>query len=152
MAEKFGAGPFFINENIRLTWGEHRGAPTDFVHSSAYGQWGEVMVECFVQEDDSSNTPYRDMFKPGEEGLHHTAIMVDDMAQAFEYFESNGMPVVTRCGLTDNETANFAFIDARQTFGHMLEIYPRSEGLLGFYQRVREASLGWDGTDPLRDV
>ncbi|MGI9328502.1 MAG: hypothetical protein ACR2PZ_25020, partial [Pseudomonadales bacterium] len=78
MAAKFGAGPFFINENITLTWGEHRGTPTNFVHSSAYGQWGELMVEFFQQENDSSNSPYRDMFSADQEGLHHTAIMVED--------------------------------------------------------------------------
>jgi hypothetical protein len=152
MAAKFGAGPFFVNENITLTWGEHRGEPTNFVHSSAYGQWGEVMVEFFQQEDDSPNTPYRDMYAAHEEGLHHTAIMVRDMDEAFDYFERNDMPVVTRCGLRQGASADFAFVDARKTFGHMIEIYPRSDGLLGFYGRVRDASVGWTGEDPLRGI
>ena len=152
MAEKVGAGPFFINENITLTWGEHRGEPTDFVHSSAYGQWGELMVEFFQQENDTPNTPYRDMYAADQEGLHHTAIMVPDMEEAFEYFERNGMPVVTRCGLGRSGGVDFAFIDARPLLGHMIEIYPRSEGVLGFYRHVREASVGWSGEDPLRSV
>lgn len=152
MAAKFGAGPFFINDNITLTWGEHRGEPTNFVHSSAYGQWGELMVEFFQQEDDSSHSPYRDMFAADQEGLHHTAIMVEDMEQAFDYFERNGMPVVTRCGLAEGNDVHFAFIDARNTFGHMIEIYPKSDGLLSFYKRIRDASLGWSGDEPLRSV
>ena len=152
MAARFGAGPFFVNENIRLTWGEHRGRPTNFVHSSAYGQWGQLMVEFFRQEDASTNTPYRDMFAANEEGLHHTAMMVPDMDEAFRWFESNGMPVVTRCGLRDGHTVDFAFIDARKTLGHMLEIYPASDGVLGFYGRVREAADGWKGEDPIRAV
>jgi hypothetical protein len=152
MAAKFGAGPFFINENITLTWGEHRGEPTDFVHSSAYGQWGEVMVELFQQESSATNTPYRDMFAAHEEGLHHTAIMVDDMEEAFAYFERSGMPVVTRCGLGRGEGVAFAFIDARETLGHMIEIYPKSDGLLGFYKYVRDASVDWMGDEPIRSV
>lgn len=152
MAAKFGAGPFFINENITLTWGEHRGEPTDFVHSSAYGQWGELMVELFQQESPGSNSPYRDMYGPDEEGLHHTAIMVQDMEQAFAYFADNDMPVVTRCGLGRSGGVDFAFIDARKTLGHMIEIYPISEGLLGFYKLVRDASIDWDGQDPIRSV
>ena len=152
MAAKFGAGPFFINENITLTWGEHRGKPTNFVHSSAYGQWGELMVEFFQQEDGSTNTPYRDMYAADQEGLHHTAIMVGDMDDAFDYFESNGMPVVTRCGLAAGNAVHFAFVDARKTLGHMIEIYPKSDGLLGFYKRVRDASVGWAGNDPIRSV
>ncbi len=152
MARNFGAGPFFVNENITLTWGEHRGAPTDFVHSSAYGQWGELMVELFRQEDDSTNTPYRDMYAPDEEGLHHAAIMVDDVEQAFAHFERNGMPVATRCGLRPGRHVDFAFIDARNTVGHMIEIYPASEGVRGFYRMVRDASTGWDGQDPVRPL
>lgn len=152
MAVKFGAGPFFVSENITLTWGEHRGEPTNFVHSSAYGQWGELMVEFFQQEDDSTNTPYRDMYAANQEGLHHTAIMVRDMEEAFDYFDRNDMPVVTRCGLGRGASVDFAFIDARKTFGHMIEIYPSSDGLLGFYKRVRDASVGWAGEDPVRSI
>ena len=152
MSNRFGAGPFFVNEGIRLSWGEHRGAPTNFVHSSAYGQWGSLMVEIFRQEDASTNSPYRDMFAANEEGLHHTAVMVPDMGEAFDYFENNGMPVVTRCGLRDGHSVDFAFIDARASLGHMIEIYPESEGVLGFYRMVRDAADGWNGEDPLRPV
>ena len=152
MAASFGAGPFFVNENIRLAWGEHRGEFTRFVHSSAYGQWGPLMVEFFRQEDASTNTPYRDMFAAHEEGLHHTAIMVPDMDEAFDHFESNGMPVVTRCGLRDGRGVDFAFIDARATLGHMIEIYPASEGVLGFYGMVRDAADGWTGENLFRTI
>ena len=151
MAATFGAGPFFLNENITLSWAEHRGEPADFVHSSAFGQWGDVMLEVLQQEDDSTNTPYRDMYAANEEGLHHTAIMVADMDDAIEYFESNGMPLATRCGIRTRDT-EFAFIDARKTLGHMIEIYPESEGLLGFYKMVRDASVGWTGDDPIRKI
>ncbi len=92
------------------------------------------------------------MYAPDEEGLHHTAIMVPDMEEAFAYFERNGMPVITRCGLGRSGGVDFAFIDARPLLGHMIEIYPRSEGVLGFYRHVREASVGWSGEDPLRSV
>ena len=151
MAETFGAGPFFLNENIRLSWAEHRGQPADFVHSSAFGQWGDVMVEVLQQEDDSTNTPYRDMFSADEEGLHHTAIMVTDMNEAIDHFERRGMPLATRCKLFAGG-GEFAFIDARTALGHMIEIYPASDGLRGFFNRVREASVGWSGDDPIRKI
>ncbi len=150
MATKFGAGPFFVNKNITLSWGEHRGEPTDFVHSSAFGQWGSVMVELFRQENDTLNSPYRDMFGVDEEGLHHTAIMVPDLSEAFDYFESGGLPVVTRCGLSGDERVDFAFVDARSMLGHMIEIYPASADLVGFYDMVANVANGWDGRDPIR--
>ncbi|MGE3460707.1 MAG: VOC family protein [Pseudomonadales bacterium] len=151
MVDRFGAGPFFLNEHIRLAWGEHRGQPTRFVHSSAYGQWGEVMVELFRQVDDEPS-PYRDMFAPDEEDLHHVAIMVDDLDAAFAHFERSGMPVVTRCGLRGADLVDFAFVDARGALGHMIELYPASAPLRAFYDRVRTAANGWDGREPLRPV
>jgi hypothetical protein len=152
MVKRFGAGPFFINEHIELAWGEHRGEPTRFVHSSAFGQWGDVMVEFLQQEDDGEPSPYRDMFAPGEEGLHHVAMICPDMDAAFVHFERNGLPVVTRCGLREPERVDFAFVDARRTLGHMIELYPASAPLQAFYDRVRGASAGWDGGEPLRPV
>ena len=150
MANKFGAGPFFVNENIELVWGEHRGEPTDFVHSSAYGQWGSVMVALFRQENDTQNSPYRDMFAADQHGLHHTAVVVDDMARACVDFEANAMPVITRCALREVGAIDFAFADARPQLGHMIEFYPESAGLRAFYEMVRAASIDWDGKDPVR--
>ena len=51
-----------------------------------------------------------------------------------------------------NDHVDFAFIDARKLLGHMIEIYPRSDGVVGFYRHVREASVSWSGEDPLRSV
>ena len=92
------------------------------------------------------------MFGPDEEGLHHTAIMVQDMDEAIAYFEANGMPLATSCGLRPGTNVDFAFIDARDTLGHMIEIYPKSNGLLRFYQMVRDASVDWDGSEPVRSL
>jgi hypothetical protein len=152
MSAHFGAGPFFINEGIRLVWGEHRGRPTEFVHSSAYGQWGTIMVELLRQEDDRQPSPYRDMYSPEQEGLHHVAIMVPDLEAATAHFERAAMPVITRCGLRTPSEVDFAFVDARATLGHMIEIYPVSTPLSAFYDRVRSAAEAWDGREPLRPL
>jgi hypothetical protein len=34
--------------------------------------------------------------------------------------------------------------------GHPVEVLQRREELEGFYAMIREASVGWDGSDPLR--
>ena len=149
MMQKFGAGPFFFNENIQLATAEYHGEPTEFVHSSAFGQWGDVMVEMTRQENDGGRTPYRDMYKKGEFGLHHTAIFVDSVKGGIEDFANKGFELSTYC-VTAQGGVEFAYIDATQTLGHMIEIYEPSPGLTGFYDMVREASIGWDGSDPLR--
>ena len=149
--QRYGAGPFFLNENIELSRGEHRGKPTDFVHSSAFGQWGNIMVEFTQQVSDTTHSPFRDMFQPGENGLHHVAIMVEDMDESIAHFATEGMPLVTRA-TTRLGGADFGFVDAIDSLGHMIEIYPKSDSLIAFYDFVRTASENWDGSDPLRKV
>lgn len=152
MVHRYGAGPFFVNEDIRLVWGEHRGKPTRFVHSSAYGQWGGLMVELFRQADDGEPSPYRDMYAADQEGLHHVAMMVPDLDAAFAHFEASGAPVITRCGLRAPDLVDFAFVDARGRLGHMIELYPSSAPLRAFYAQVRAAASDWDGREPLRPI
>ena len=149
MANKFGAGPFFVNSNIELAWGEHRGKPCPFVHTSAFGQWGNIMLEC-VQQDSDGPSPFRDLYAPGESGIHHVATMVDDLQQAYIDFAEAGFPVATRASTLNG--VEFAFMDAIKTLGHFIEIYEFSEGLLGFYDMVKQASAGWRGSDPVREM
>ena len=146
----FGAGPFFFVPRIELAWGEHRGVAQKFLHSSAYGQWGEVMLE-YVQQDEAGPSPFRDMY-PDEQssGVHHVATMVDSLPQTYAHYANLGFEVAARAEtLTGTE---FAFIDTVKSLGHMIEIYERSESLLGFYAMVKAAAQGWQGEDPLRSL
>ena len=146
-ATRFGAGPFFLVERIALAWGEHRGRRQPFLHTSAYGQWGNVMMEL-VQQDEEGPSPFRDMYAPGEEGIHHVAMMVDSLPAAYAEAERLGYGIAAKAEtLTGTE---FAFIDTVAAMGHMVEIYERSPTLEGFYDMVRQASDGWDGADPVR--
>lgn len=149
MHRSFGAGPFYVIENIRLARAEHRGESCLFVHSSAYGQWGSVMLEL-VQQDVEGPSPFRDLFPPGAEGLHHVATFVDDVEAAIDAYAKAGLPLATRAWTTSG--TQFAFVDARATLGHMIELYVPDAGLQGFYDFIRDASIGWDGRDPVRTL
>lgn len=144
-----GAGPFYVIDNIELEWSEHRNQLCNFVHSSAYGQWGDVMLEL-VQQEDKGPSPFRDMYGPGEEGMHHVACFVDSIDETAMLFEELGYPVATRAKAKIG--TEFAFIDTRKLLGHMIEIYVPDESLSGFYDFVKEASVGWDGSDILRSL
>ncbi len=148
-AKTFGAGPFFVNEHIALEWGQHRGEDCPFVHSSAYGQWGEVMMELVQQESDGPS-PFRDLYAPGQEGLHHVATIVDSLPEAYEHYTQAGYPLATRAMTTTG--VEFSFMDATVDRGHFIEVYERSDALLGFYTMVRDAAREWNGDDPVREL
>jgi catechol 2,3-dioxygenase-like lactoylglutathione lyase family enzyme len=143
-----GAGPFYVRPHIPLVDVVHRGAPSTFDHTSAYGQWGQVMVEL-VQDHGSVPSVVRDSFGPGESGLHHLAFFVDDLDDTSARLEGAGHPLVmSACSASGG--VRFRFHDALASHGHLFEIYPRDEHLVRFYATVAAASRGWDGTDPVR--
>ena len=114
------------------------------IRTFALGQWGELMLEV-VQQEGEGASPFRDMYAPGEEGIHHVACFVDSIDQAVSDYEQKGFPLAARAKAQVG--TEFVFIDARSQLGHMLEIYVADEALSGFYQMVREASVGWDAKD-----
>jgi len=92
--EAKGAGPFVVREHIEVE-------PSWFDHSSAYGWWGEIMVELVH------------VHAPAELswcGAHHVAFFVESFADAQAQLTAAGFPSVltARAGTTD-----FAFHDAR---------------------------------------
>ena len=148
-ATEVGAGPFFVRRHIELIDVIHRGRPSRFDHSSAYGQWGAMMVEL-VQDHGTTASVVRDMYSPEESGVHHLAFAVQDLGAALKWLREMGhnlaMSARTSAGM------EFCFVDTVAMYGHMLELYERSERLLGFYEMVAAASRDWDGADPVRPL
>ena len=123
--ERRGAGPFLVREHIpvegAVVFGEH----SAFDHSSAYGWWGELMVELVHVHAPTSLQHL---------GVHHLAFFVDSFGDASRELAAAGFPAVltARAGTTD-----FAFHDARDPLGHLIEIYEASPRLRKFYAHVR---------------
>ena len=147
----FGSGPFFVLEHVALTRSEHRGVACPFDHSSAYGQWGAVMIELVVQHNPDPSA-FHDMYPlgSGRFGIHHTALIVDDLAAAIAGFAADGMALAQSA--TTVSGTDFAFIDATRRYGHMIELYEPTPTLTGFYAMVAKAAENWDGRDPIRKL
>lgn len=147
----FGSGPFFVLEHVALSRNEHRGIARLFDHSSAYGQWGAVMVELVVQHNADASA-FHDMYPAGSGrfGIHHTALIVNDLAAAIVGFAADGLALAQYA--TTATGTDFAFIDAVERYGHMIELYEPTPTLTGFYAMVSAAAENWDGRDPVRKL
>ena len=134
-----GVGPFFVLDHVDVHNVRVRQQPGTFDHSSAFAQWGDVMVELICQHDGGPDPI---------SGVHHTAHFVDDFARASKLLTEAGAHEVLYA-----ETAGgtpFAFHDARPRCGHYVEIYERSVRLNAFYDMVRAAATDWRGDHPIR--
>ena len=137
-----GIGPFFVRNHIEVSNARVNGLASTFDHSSAYAQWGTLMVELICQHDDGAERIV------GSSGIHHVAFFVEDFASAAAEFVAAGLPETlyaeTGTGMS------FALHDGRAEHGHLIEIYERTAPLGRFYDMVRDAASGWNGADPIR--
>jgi catechol 2,3-dioxygenase-like lactoylglutathione lyase family enzyme len=134
-----GAGPFFVLEHIPLADVRLHGEPSEFDHSSAYGQWGSFMVELVVEHSPA-------LVEPGH--LHHLAFMVASLPDAEAWCVDAGWPELLWAKTSAGQ--EFAFMDARAELGHLIELYQPSPRLLDFYAMVADAAIDWDGREPVR--
>lgn len=137
-----GVGPFFVLDHIAVVDVEIDGVSATFDHSSAYAQWGSVMVELICQHD-----PGPDPVVPSS-GIHHVASFVDDLDTAGDALVRDGFPRRLLAQTSGGQA--FAFHDARASLGHLLEIYEQTDRLRAFYTMVRDAAHDWNGHDPIR--
>ncbi|MET0460086.1 MAG: VOC family protein [Ilumatobacteraceae bacterium] len=145
-AQRVGAGPFFVRHHDLPLRVDHHGRPGAFDHSSAYGQWGSVQVEL-VQVHRAEPASLAGIVERTS-GLHHVATFVRSIDDEQQRLGELGWPAVMTA-----ETASgrrYAFHDARDQLGHLLEIYEPSPGVLALYRMVADAAVGWRGEDPVR--
>jgi len=147
-AERFGSGPYIVNDNILVQQAWYRGEPCLFDHSSAYGQWGEIMIE-FAQQNNIGPSPFHDLYPEESKrfGLHHVAVFVEDLGRAIEECSAQGFETALYAKLNDDFA--FAMIDTVAAYGHMVELYEPVDMLIDFYATVRQAAADYGGQRPI---
>jgi hypothetical protein len=149
--ELFGSGPYFVAEHIPLRSAVHRGVERPLDHSSAYGQWGEVMIE-FVQQNNPGPSAFHDVYSEatGGQGIHHVALFVDDVDAALARYADVGFVTALRAEMNDGFV--FAFVDTVAAYGHMIELYAPLPQLTGFYAMVADAAKSFKGGEVIQTV
>lgn len=137
----WGIGPFFVRRHIVLEQVLYRGQPAELDFSAAYVQAGPIMVELVEQHDDRPSA-FRDMYAPGQQGLHHVAVVPDDYDQWIAHYAALGYPLAGEMRTASGRGA--AFVDTRAALGHMTEVYRPGAGLEALYREVASAAAGWD--------
>ena len=136
-----GLGPFFLRRHIPLADVHYRGVPTTLDISAAMVQSGDLQIEL-IQQHCSSQSTFRDMFGPTDEGLHHVAVAPSDGAAMLAHYRSLGFAVASSFMTQAGGGADY--VDARSMFGHMIEVYRISDRIVNLYERVAAAAADWD--------
>tara|TARA_B110000438_G_scaffold288201_1_gene321369 strand:+ start:393 stop:974 length:582 start_codon:yes stop_codon:yes gene_type:complete len=134
--ESFNVGPFFLYKHIQLKNARYRNAESSFDHSSAYAQWGDIMIEL-LHDHTQGPSPVSEIVTPNATGVHHTATFVENFKSATMELKSKGFEEVFYAETSSGSP--FAFYDTRSLLGHFLEIYEPNENLKNFYQMVKDS-------------
>ncbi|MES2271901.1 MAG: VOC family protein [Pseudomonadota bacterium] len=147
----YGSGPYFVAEHIPLRKSLHRGVERPLDHSSAYGQWGPLMIE-FVQQNNAGASAFHDIYAEGsgKQGMHHVALFVDDLPAEMARFNAAGHETALYAQMNDGFA--FAMMDTVADTGHMVELYAPVPSLVGFYDFVAKSAAKFDGSDPVRTI
>ena len=144
--ESVGAGPFFMSPHHKSEDVRYRGEPCDADLSYAFGQAGPAHIQLIQQHCDTPSV-YREMFKKGEQGFHHFAIIVPDFDGEKERFARKGCESVMEL----ISAARVSYVDARHLIGCFIELYEDNEPIHQTFANWKQIHDDWDGvTDPLR--
>ena len=141
-----GAGPFYAMEHIHFDEVTYGGEPAVYDHSSAFGQWGPMIVEL-TQVHEAQPTGLRKALVATGAGVGHVAWLADSLEEETARLQRRGFRAF-HTGRTGPASA--VWFDGGRLLGHPIEVLQRRDELLRFYAMVRDASAGWNGSDPLR--
>jgi methylmalonyl-CoA/ethylmalonyl-CoA epimerase len=150
LVEQLGAGPFFLIEDVPLENILSRGEPAKYTHNSAFGQCGSGTIELMEIIEVAPERVERGFSGP-RPALHHVgyAVPPEEVGRLRSMLDQRGLPEYLSAHL--GETHN-TFHDASALLGHDIEVHVDCQELRGFFEMVRGAAEGWDGSESLRPV
>lgn len=141
-----GAGPFFAMEHIIFDEVTYRGEPAIYDHSSAFGQWGPILVELTEVHEAQPEGLREALVAPGG-GVGHVGWLAESLGDEVARLEAAGLTAF-HAGRTGPASA--VWLEGDPVFGHPVEVLQRRDELERFYAMVRDASHEWAGSEPLR--
>ena len=142
------AGPFFMFKHSQMDKQKYRGGPSDVDVSLAVGNSGDVQIELIQCETDAPSV-YKEFLDAGRVGVHHVGLMPEHYDEARRDYESKGFEAAFECSISGT---SLVYYDTVDEVGHFTELWQKSDAFIDFMKFVRDASIDWDGRDPVRDA
>ena len=147
----FGSGPYFLGEGFTLADHLYRGERWSLDIDAALGQWGDVQIELIQLNDDRANIfregPGRDVRGPR---LHHLCLHPESVEDAIAMFAERGCPLVFEFAMPLGTRS--VIIDTLAELGHFVELYGRTDEVVGIYDNIRSAAESFDGSELIRPL
>ena len=145
--QRLRVGPWFVSGPFVPPEGIYRGQPTKMRLTLAVGFSGHMSFELIEQHDDLPSV-YQEVIKARGYGFHHWAVPVPDLDRAVAEHRAQGYEVA----FSDRSPRGYrvVYMDTTRDLPGMIELMEMSPALEARYTEMYQASLGWDGSDPVR--
>ena len=148
--EVMGIGPWFYVEDVKTDWFKYRGVDSDVKMSVALANTGDLQIELIQPRNDAPSM-YKEFLDAGHEGLQHMAYWTNDYQALYDKALGLGY-VVGHEGSIGGEKGRFAYFDAQNHPGTVIEISDISGPKGELFAYIRKVAQDWDGSEPIRIV
>ncbi|MFC3678422.1 VOC family protein [Ferrovibrio xuzhouensis] len=145
--DNLGIGPFVYIPRVGMSDFRYRGKPYEIELSIALANSGDVQIELIQQRNDVPSIYADDLRKYGEV-LHHTSSWTTSYDDDVKRILDAGHTPVQEARIGGNRLAYFECGPGYPST--TMEIYDVSGRAGAFNDRIRQAAVSWDGSDPVR--
>jgi catechol 2,3-dioxygenase-like lactoylglutathione lyase family enzyme len=147
-----GVGPWFYNPKVPITNYTYRGERYEPHNSVALANAGGLQIELLQTRNDVPSM-YRDFLRAGLSGVQHFAYWTERFDADLARAEAHGFKVCM--GGEVGENGRFVYFEtpaagAGALPGTVIELSEVAGPKGRLFKMIREASVGWDGSDPVR--
>lgn len=146
-SEVMGVGPWFYNPHVPIEDYHYDGQSYEPHNSVALANSGEMQVELIQTQNDVPSM-YRDFMARGLRGLQHVAFWTTTFDEDLARMEARGLSV--KMGGRVGEDGRFIYFEQEHHPGTVIELSEVVGPKGRLFDRIRAASIAWDGDDPVR--
>ncbi len=147
--ERMSAGPWFVIRNFAGVDPVYRGRPALARSDIALGFSGHMQIEL-IQQMDEHPSVYRERPPETRFGFHHFGIAAREFDAAAENYRQAGHQEAFSAAVPSG--GRVVYFDPGGAIPGMIELIEADDGLDQMFGAIYQASVGWDGTDPVREA
>ena len=142
------AGPFFVLPHFLVPGPTYRGEESRADITIGMGFAGHMLIELIQPLDDEPSV-YKETIELRGFGFHHLGIACADVDSDSLAYQARGYTEAFRAAVPTGGEVVYLDNGAGVQWG-FLELLPVTPGMDETFTRFWKASLGWDGSDPVR--
>jgi len=142
-----GVGPWFYAERLPVTAFTYNRQRYDDIHLSiALANSGDVQLEL-IQQRCQTPSLYHEFLAAGHEGMQHWSSWPEDYDAIYDRALASGYSVGQE---GDSPRGRFVYFRQEGHPGTIIEMAHATPARMRIFGAIRDAAVGWDGTDPIR--